>query len=358
MNWRTIRGRYFSAAKRNKPLNSCCIATISALCYPLTPNRPSKVENDAMRDTIYCVLCVLLTVALATLSARYVIGDLWLLAFFESLQTHFSLACIVGAVLAYVVKRHWYAVVLCLVAVGLLVHSIIMLREHAAVLASADATPTYRLLSFNIDNDNFANGERIADLIIGSNADVAEIFEAQPLLSQISRLEKAYPYRIGCGAGTKDCDSLLLSKRPFQRQLIRNLSVLWQQRFMLAIIDFDGQPINFASAHLSKPYFDEFHDYELTVLYYILYWIKGPTILAGDFNASVIAPDMRRFLSRAGLNYVFPEPSTWPVEAGAYGISIDHVFARPPLQLKSVKQIPDAMGSNHYGLMTEFTIAK
>lgn len=311
-----------------------------------------------MRDTIYCVLCVLLTLALVVLSGRYIIGDLWLLAFFESLQTHFSLACIVGALLAFAVKRHWYAVVLGIVGVALLVHSVIMLKEHSATAPAAAATPTYRLLSFNIDNDNFANGERIADLIIGSKADVVEVFEAQPLLSQMARLEQAYPYRIGCGAVTKDCDSLLLSTRPFQRQLIRNLSVLWQQRFFMAIIDFDGQPINFASAHLSKPYFDEFHEYELTVLYYILYWIKGPTILAGDFNASVIAPDMQKFLARAGLNHVFPEPSTWPIEAGAYGISIDHVFARPPLQLKSVKQIPDAMGSNHYGLMTEFTIAK
>jgi endonuclease/exonuclease/phosphatase (EEP) superfamily protein YafD len=314
-------------------------------------------SKGIMRDTVYCVLCVLITLALAILSMRYV-SDLWLLAFFESLQTHFALACIIGALLAFLIKRHWYALLLIAVGAALAIHSVVMLREHAAAAPAEDARPSYRLLSFNIDNDNFANGERIADLVIASKADVVEIFEAAPLLSQMSRIAQTYPYRIGCGVMTSDCDSLLLSKRPFLQQRIRSLSDLWRDRFILAAIDLDGQPVNFASAHLSKPYFDEFHNMELMVLYYILYFTKGPLILAGDFNASVIAPDMRDFLGRSNLRHVFPEPATWPIEAGAYGIGIDHVFARPPVELKSVKRIEDAMGSNHYGLITEFTVAK
>ena len=49
-----------------------------------------------------------------------------------------------------------------------------MLREHAASPVSADAQPSFRLLSFNIDNDNFENGARIADLIVSSKADMVE----------------------------------------------------------------------------------------------------------------------------------------------------------------------------------------
>jgi endonuclease/exonuclease/phosphatase (EEP) superfamily protein YafD len=120
----------------------------------------------------------------------------------------------------------------------------------------------------------------------------------------------------------------------------------------------DGQHVNFASAHLSKPYFDEFHADELQILYHILQLTKGPLLLAGDFNAAVIAPDMQHFLSETGLRHVFPEPPTWPIEAGPLGISIDHVFARAPLRLKSVRRIKDAMGSNHYGLISEFVVTK
>jgi len=313
-----------------------------------------------MRHTVYCVLCVLATLALGILAARYV-ADSWILAFFDSLQTHISLVAIVLALIALVFKRHWYATFLALVGVALLVHSVIMLQEHAvpSFIAPAEASVgSFRLLSFNIEDSNFENGGRIADLIIGSKADIVEIFEAGPIFSQMDRITQVYPYRIGCGVMTSDCDSLMLSKRPFQTQLMRSLGSLWDNRFILATIDMEGQPVNFASVHLSKPYFDAFHQIELDLLGSILGDVKGPLILAGDFNASVIVPDMRDFLAATGLRHAFPEPATWPIEAGAYGITIDHVFARAPLRLVSVKQIPDAMGSNHFGVMTEFGISK
>ncbi|MEZ2219867.1 endonuclease/exonuclease/phosphatase family protein [Rhizobium sp. RCC_161_2] len=311
-----------------------------------------------MRQTIYCVLCVLATLLLVTLAARYII-DIWLLAFFESLQTHFSLFGVALALLALLFRRHWYAVLLLVFGVGLAVHSVLMLREYAAGPTTAtDASQSFKLLSFNIENSNFENGARITDFILASNADVVEIFEAEPIKTELQRISGAYPYSVGCNDMSIECDSLLLSKRPFQTQDMRSLGSLWRNRFILATIDMDGQPVNFVSAHLSKPYFDEFHADELSILGPILKGIEGPLILAGDFNASVIAPDMRDFLRDTGLNHAFPEPATWPVMAGAYGIAIDHVFARAPLQLISVKQIPDAMGSNHFGLMTEFSISK
>ncbi|MDL2405086.1 endonuclease/exonuclease/phosphatase family protein [Rhizobium calliandrae] len=316
-----------------------------------------------MRHTIYCVLCVLATLALAILAARYV-TDLWLLGFFESLQVHISLFGIALALLALLFKRHWYAVFLLAVGIGLAVHSVMMLREYAAVPpvnppAAAGASKSFTLLSFNIDDDNSSeNGVRIADLIVGSKADVVEIFEARSILSQLPRITDIYPYRIGCGVMTTDCDSLLLSKRPLLTQDMHSLGSLWDNRFIHATIDMDGQTVNFVSAHLSKPYFDEFHTIELNILAPILKDIQGPLILAGDFNASVIIPDMRDFLGDTGLRHVFPEPATWPIKGGAYGIAIDHVFARAPLRLQSVRQIPDAMGSNHFGLVTEFSVSK
>jgi endonuclease/exonuclease/phosphatase (EEP) superfamily protein YafD len=311
----------------------------------------------AMRHTVYCVLCVLATLALAVLTARYV-TDQWILAFFESLQTHISVFGAVLALLALLFKRHWYAVFLLVVALALGVHSLVMLREFAVPATAADAQPSFRLLSFNIDSDNLDSGERIGDLIVGSKADIIVISEASPLLSQMSRLSEIYPYRVGCGVRVELCDSLLMSKRPFLKQYIGDLGSLWDNRFIMVTIDMDGQPVTFAAAHLSKPYFDDFHRGELDVLQQFLNPAAGPLLLTGDFNASVIEPDMRDFLTSTSLRHLFPEPATWPIAAGAFGISIDHVFGRAPLLLKSVRQIPDSMGSNHYGLISDFTVAK
>lgn len=309
-----------------------------------------------MRDTLYCVICVLTTCLLGVLASRYV-THMWILAFFESLQTHFGIACIFAAALALLLRRHWYAMLMLCVAIGITGHSVLMLRAHAVDAAPQAAVPSYRLLSFNVDGDNFDNSQKIGDLIANSKADVVEIFEAPPLLSQMQRLTAIYPYRIGCSVMMEECDSLLLSKRPFVSQSVQSLSGLWKNRFIMATIDMDGHNIAFASAHLTKPYFDDFHDDELHALSDILKVTREPVLLAGDFNASVIEPDMQAFLSRDGLQHVFPEPATWPVEAAGFGIAIDHVFARPPLRLKSVQRIADAMGSNHYGLITDFTIA-
>jgi endonuclease/exonuclease/phosphatase (EEP) superfamily protein YafD len=311
----------------------------------------------AMRHTVYCVLCVLATLALAVVTARYV-TDQWILAFFESLQTHISIFGAVLALLALLFKRHWYAVFLLIIALALAAHSLVMLREYAVPTAAADAHPSFRLLSFNIDSSNLENGERIGDLIVGSKADLIVISEASPLLSQMPRLSEIYPYRVGCGVLVAECDSLLMSKRPFLKQNIRDLGSLWDNRFIMVTIDMDGQPVTFAAAHLSKPYFDDFHRGELDVLQQILSLAEGPLLLTGDFNASVIEPDMRDFLTSTSLHHVFPEPATWPIEAGGFGISIDHVFGRAPLRLKAVRQIPDSMGSNHYGLISEFTVVK
>ncbi len=310
-----------------------------------------------MRDTVYCAICVITTCILGVVAARYV-SDMWILAFFESLQTHIGIACIAAALLALAVRRHWYAALMLLAAIVVTGHSVVLLHAQSGVPTADGAQPSYRLLSFNIDGDNFSNAEKIADLILNSKADVVEVFEAQPMLSQMARLTALYPYRIGCGVMTEGCDSLLMSKRPFVSQSVRSMSGLWKDRLILATIDFDGQKIAFASAHLSKPYFDDFHADELADLTEVLDAMPEPLLLAGDFNAAVIEPDMQAFLRRGKLRHVFPEPSTWPVEAGAFGIAIDHVFAREPLRLESVHRIEDAMGSNHYGLITDFTIVR
>lgn len=311
-----------------------------------------------MKDTIFCVLNVLVSVVLIILSLRYV-TDYWLLAFVYSLQTHIAIVCMAVILFSLLFKRHWYTGFLLVVGLFLAIHPFFMLREFAGTPESADAgQQVFRLMSFNILNSNFPNGEKIADAIITSNADVAFILEAPPINSQVQRISQTYPYRVGCGEGMPKCGIVVFSKRPILDSAIKSLSDLWSNRLVRVVIDLDGQPVNFVAVQLAKPYFDEFHMFELYNLSRVLRDIKGPLVLAGDFNSAIIAPDMQRFLRANQLKNVFPEPTTWPILAGRYGISIDHVFARAPLQLKSVNRIEDNMGSNHFGLMSEFVIGQ
>jgi endonuclease/exonuclease/phosphatase (EEP) superfamily protein YafD len=137
---------------------------------------------------------------------------------------------------------------------------------------------------------------------------------------------------------------------------VKSIGGLWRDRLVQVAIDFDGTRVNFVSVHLAKPYFDDFQVDELADLKDVVTAISGPLLLAGDFNSAIIDPHIQRFVSTSGLNTVFPEPATWPVQARQLGIAIDHVLARPPLRLTSVTQIEDSAGSNHYGLLAEIAI--
>jgi endonuclease/exonuclease/phosphatase (EEP) superfamily protein YafD len=308
-----------------------------------------------MRDTLFCVGSVLVSLLLAAISLRYVTHT-WLLALIYSFQAHFALAALAASVILLLVKRHWYAYGLVTVAVMLLGHGILMLKAFEAAPATAASQPVLRLMSFNIENDNFENGSRIADAVLASGADIVNILEAVPLKPEIARLSETYPYHIGCGTGTSGCDTLVLSKRPFLDQSVKSIGDMWPDRLVHVAIDFDGTRVEFVSIHLAKPYFDDFQVDELVDLKGVVADIKGPLLLAGDFNSAIIDPHIQDFVRASGLNTVFPEPSTWPIKAGKLGIAIDHVLARPPLRLISVKQIANNNGSNHFGLMAEISV--
>jgi endonuclease/exonuclease/phosphatase (EEP) superfamily protein YafD len=308
-----------------------------------------------MKDTLFCVGSVLVSLLLAAISLRYVTHT-WLLAFVYSFQVHFALLALLATLLLLLLKRHWFAYALLACAVFLLAHGIFMLKAFEGAPATAATPATLRLISFNIENFNFKNGSRIADAVIASGADVVNILEAEPLQPEIRRIAQAYPYRVGCGVGTDGCDTLILSKRPFAETSVKSIGDLWPNRLVTSAIDFDGTRITFVSVHLAKPYFDDFQVNELLDLRDVVATIKGPLVLAGDFNSAIIDPHIQRFVRAAGLNTVFPEPATWPVKAGGLGIAIDHVLARPPLHLSSVRRMEDSIGSNHFGLVAEIAL--
>lgn len=322
--------------------------------------RPSPDDGvgTGMRDNIYCVFCVLLTLALAALGMRYV-TELWIFSFFFSLQLQISLIVLAGIVLCLLVKRGayvWILLAVCLVLIG---HSLWMKRDFVASHLSAEAianAPRLRILSFNILNDNVENAGKIADMIQGSQADVVYIMEANPLFGELDRLGETYPYRIGCGIETPTCDLMMLSKHPIRAGRYDELSDLRADRFAEIEIEVAGRQISLLAAHLSKPYFDDYHSIELDNLILGLNDAKGSVILAGDFNSDSIAPDMQRFLQRSGLRKVGPEPATWPVEAGVAGIAIDHIFIGKEFAPLSLKRLDESYGSNHFGLVADVAL--
>lgn len=309
-----------------------------------------------MRACLSCAVCALLALLLAITGLRY-LTDFWLLSFVYSFQLHIGLLGMVAALACLAVRRTLFASVLFLSAAFLAGHAVVMEREFVPGRPAAlDGTTPLRVLSFNILGDNHVSARQIAETIRASGADVAFIMEAEPLRAQLEALADAYPHRVGCGEQTPTCDLLILSRHPITKKVVASLSELRSHRFALADIEIGGQTVHFVGVHLTKPYFDDYHTTELQMLARILRGYRGPRVLAGDFNSSSIAPDMQHFLRSMRLTAAGSEPATWPIEAGRFGIAIDHIYVSEGIVPVSLERLPDSLGSNHYGLVADLAV--
>ncbi len=303
--------------------------------------------------SISVVSGTLAALLIAAVAARYFTG-FWLFSTFASLQIHLAILAFALSLVSLIFHRHWVNAGLALAALAIGAHGYVMLGEfRQPTLLDYGNTPTFRLLSINIEGDNDANRKRIADYILGSGADVVFIQESAPIGPEIPRIKAVYPYRLGCGAQTVTCDSSLWSKTPLTMGRAITASPIYRDRLMIASTEIDGHVVAFANVHLTKPYFDNFHDIELSMIADALAQVPGPLVLAGDFNASILTRDVRKFLTDTKLMTFATEPNTIPVRATPIGLAIDHVFVRDPLRITALTRVPDPLGSNHFGLVAD-----
>jgi endonuclease/exonuclease/phosphatase (EEP) superfamily protein YafD len=177
-----------------------------------------------------------------------------------------------------------------------------------------------------------------------------------PLKTEIDRLSEVYPYRVGCGEISEVCSSLLLSKHPVANAHVRDLSAISRSRYLTADIEIGGRRVRFINAHTTKPYYDGQMCSEIWRIFHRQKNYDGDLVLGGDFNAALQTPCLRQFLRVMRLRPAAHEPATWPVDAIRFGIAIDHIFARAPLLVRSTTRLPDNMGSNHFGIVSEIVL--
>ena len=107
---------------------------------------------------------------------------------------------------------------------------------------------------------------------------------------------------------------------------------------------------SWVAIHLTKPFFGSIHQEELRDAAAALAGIKGPFILAGDFNSGILATDVQDFMGGAwACASLVGSRTTWPVFAPAIGLPIDHIMISDPLAFERLERLPDAIGSNHFG---------
>lgn len=303
--------------------------------------------------TLVCVTLALL------IGVAFVLPETPLTVISSNLRPYLAVCLIIGSGLLLFAGHPYRAGMFALVGVafGLQVAGLIVTERGQWDLASGrPSLGQFKILSFNIYNNNEEGGSRIADYVAASGADVAMIMEAGPIEPYLPELAATYPYRVGCGERTPTCDLLILSKRQFLDVEVATLGPISQDRYMEIGIEVDDRRVTLIAAHLVKPYFDGYGWLEVRRLGKKIEEIAGPLVVAGDFNATTWSSTMQLLFERTRLQ-TGPWPvGTWPAVLGPFGLPIDHVLARDGAHVATKDAIGDAFGSNHRGLISTIVL--
>lgn len=214
------------------------------------------------------------------------------------------------------------------------------------------------MISFNLLGTN-PRGADVAAYLAEAAPDILLVMEAWAIVDELEVIDAAFPYRVGCWPGP-NCDMAIYSRHPIDGVEISPFSFI-DGRLIRAEIQIDGYELTLVAAHLTKPYWGDWHDQQLDQLVETLRAVDGPVVLAGDFNSQAFVQAFRHHLiDDARLQLASRMQPTWPslspLPLAMAGFAIDHVLVRGDIAPVDVRLIADPLGSNHRGLYAAFDL--
>lgn len=256
-----------------------------------------------------------------------------------------SIASALAAVFVFGPVR---SALLVLVPVGLAITTFGSLGTETSQLSSGEER--FKVVTINVLDNNTHNASQIRDFLIGEDADVVFVQEAEGIYAVLDELRAYYPFQTdpyaGC-APASSCDIVLLSRHELL-DVRRPETPIGNDRFIVASVDAGGQVLTLAGVHLTKPLNAGQQTREVDVVGPILRDLPRPLIVAGDFNAAPWSSIMRRLLELSGLRLDYGYRPSWPVWLPRLGLPIDHVLISGELGIVSARVHGEAFGSNHF----------
>ncbi|MEQ8295270.1 MAG: endonuclease/exonuclease/phosphatase family protein [Nitratireductor sp.] len=233
---------------------------------------------------------------------------------------------------------------------------------HSPAAAGADIAQQdvarYRLLQLNLRFDH-PEPNRVLSLIARAQPDIVTLNEVSPHWRlALERIAAAYPHRLVCAASAGVGGVAILSRRPFAANAGKACAP--GGRFAHAGIDLGGTTVTVAAVHFGWPWPSR-QAGEAARLAPVIAALGGPTILAGDFNATPWSAFFTRFVADGGFETPPRIGATWLYQAlpralrPALGLPIDHVMTRGGVRLVQTAAGADA-GSDHVPVLADFVL--
>lgn len=224
-----------------------------------------------------------------------------------------------------------------------------MIVDYASRIAPKAERGNLSLIWFNMLGTNTIAPDVLANALRQADVDVIILAEANPARRVPELLSDSHPHRLGCTDAA--CGLMILSRVPIAFSRLRDLPS-GRERFARVVIDPPDHPAtHLLVMHMVKPWFGNLAATENEALEAALNSeTVPPTILVGDFNAAPWSRRLRHVEQTFGFEHPPFPIATWPVEAGPFGLPIDHVLLRGGTALAQIEPWGADLGSNHRGL--------
>lgn len=260
-------------------------------------------------------------------------------------------AAVAAFVIALMLRRRW---LLGVSGITTIACTALMLAPLLFAAPSANGEkPTLRIVSLNLwaGNDELAKS---TEFLLATKADVIVLQEVlcAPSDPLFEKLRATYPYihRLN----ERCFGQAILSKYPITKTgredyLHRRPIWLW------ADISLGGQNIRVTGVHLSHPTqpFDQVKNIDTLIAY--AQNVRGPHVIAGDFNLTPYSWLLTKFARESGLKRGGTFQASWPGHRALPVFLIDHVFISADLA-RADFSVAGFAGSDHRPVIADIVI--
>ena len=216
----------------------------------------------------------------------------------------------------------------------------------------------YSLVQINLRYNN-PEPKRVLQMVAQEKPDVITYQEAGSEWAMwIDILKGTYPYHFECRKDGSNMGVGILSRRPFSEG--REQICLGDDRLAMTSIDFSGTRVNVAAYHSVLPWpFGQ--AMVIDALVPELQKINGPSIIAGDFNATPWSNGVYRIEKASRTKAIIGIGGTWmpqnlPVKLAPFiGLPIDQLLISPEIEAPVAASREEA-GSDHLPVRLEFSV--
>jgi len=331
---------------------------------------PGRLEcrMDAGRLAIQELLLIFLTTGITGVGLLSLLGWLggawWVLDIASHFRLQYGVILIVAGVLAWWLGSPVLGLIAALLAFSNLVVVIPLYWRPGHALAAPGQTPIRRVLFANLWQPNQSHAD-VLHLVEQNHPDLVLLVESnQRWLDELEPLRQVYPFWV-VQPREDNYGVALLSRHPILEREVRVFSAAGVPS-IVAHVDLDGGALTVVCTHPPPPKSraeTRTRDEQMANLANLAALRTQPMLLCGDLNLTPWSPVFWRFTRRGGLSDSargFGVQATWPVGKPTmgvlFGVPIDHCLVSPEITVLD-RRLGPAVGSDHYPLIVDFSIA-